>query len=204
MTNEAMAGRPFSSRTRSFTVCAACALNSTRMSLRKILNYNQKGIPMRKLLTITSVCCVLSLVFLARTSYAGTNLVTTTSQGSGAAWTAAIWKTNNGAGVGVGTAVAPVAGNTYTCVTNGVAYGNSTANTRVRNPVVTGVQTFPGDSLTLLTNTDIRCKTATGLIINFPGVGGNPGLILNGGVLNAGDNAIFVITGSVQVVSQSY
>ena len=159
---------------------------------------------MRKLLTITSVGCVLSLVFLARTSHAGTNLVTTTSQGSGANWTAAIWKTNNGAGVGVGTAVAPVAGNTYTCVSNGVAWGNSTANTRVRNPTVTGVQSFPGDSLTLLTNTDIRCKTATGLIINFPGVGSNPGLILDGGLLNSGDNAIFVITGSVQVVSQSY
>ena len=88
-----------------------------------------------------------------------------------------------------------MAGNTYELVANGVAFGDNKANTRVRNPVAAGVQTFPGDSLTFNTNTDIRAKTATGLVLNFPGVGGNPGLILNGGALNAGDNAVFEFAG---------
>src|SRR5262249_28994311 len=123
---------------------------------------------------------ILALPCLPRTGHAaGTNLITKTSQGAGAAWTATIWTTNNGTGNGVGAAVAPIAGNTYTEITNGTAFGNNTGNTRTRNPVVSGVTTFLGDSLTLTTNTDIRFKTATGLICNFPGVGGNPGLILS-------------------------
>src|SRR6266576_2328220 len=126
------------------------------------------------------------------------NLTTTNVQGAGTDWTYAVWKTN-----GVGTALSPVAGNTYECVSNGIAFGNNKNNTRIRNPALAGVQTFPGDSLTLNTNTEIRAK-AVGAILNFPGVGANPGLILNGGVLNAGDETVFEITGKVQVASQSY
>ena len=67
--------------------------------------------------------------------------------------------------------------------------------------------TFPGDSLTLNTNTEIRFKRAQNASViagNFPGTNGNPGLILNGGLLNAGDSSIFPVTGNVGVVSQSY
>src|SRR5436190_16881396 len=100
------------------------------------------------------------------------NLTTTSSQGAGENWTLAIWKTN-----GTGLALSPAAGHTYECVSNGVAFGNNKNNTRIRNPASTGLQTFPGDSLTLNTNTEIRAKQA-GAILDFPGVGGNPGLIL--------------------------
>src|ERR1017187_3538136 len=141
---------------------------------------------------------ILGVVFLlALVSSRAADLTTTISQGGGASWNDAIWKTN-----GLGTSVSPVSGNTYQCVSNGVAFGNNTGNTRIRNPLVGGLTTFPGDSLTLNTNTEIRFKTATGLVLNFPGVAGNAGLILNGGALNAGDDVIFSITGKVQVASQ--
>lgn len=143
---------------------------------------------------------LLSAIFIPPlVSLRAADLTTTISQGAGASWTDAIWKTN-----GLGTALSPVAGNTYECVSNGTAFGNNTANTRIRNPLAGGLTTFPGNSLTLNTNTEIRFKTATGLVLNFPGVAGNAGLILNGGVLNAGDDVVFTITGKVQVASQSY
>jgi hypothetical protein len=140
---------------------------------------------------------LLALVCLPASSRAA-NLTTTNVQGAGADWTLAIWQTN-----GTGTAVVPVAGNTYVCISNGVPFGNNKNNTRIRNPPTAGVQTFPGDSLTLNTNTEIRMKTA-GAVLNFPGVGGKPGLVLNGGVLNAGDDTVFAVTGRIQVASQSY
>jgi hypothetical protein len=126
-----------------------------------------------------------------------------TVQGGGSDWTAAIWQTNS-----AGTAVSPLAGNTYQCVSNGVPFGNNKNNTRIRNPTLPGTVTFPGDSLTLNTNTELRIKLTTvggtGPILNFPGVGANPGFILNGGVINVGDDTVFVITGKIQVASQSY
>lgn len=150
--------------------------------------------PLRNL---TCVRLGFALLFAGCSLYAD-NLTTTVNQGSGANWNAAIWKTN-----GVGTSVSPVAGNTYETVFNGVAFGNTTANTRIRNPATAGLQTFPGDWLKLGTNTELRMKQA-GAILNFPGVGGNPGLILDGGILNAGDDAVFEVQGKIQVASQSY
>ena len=129
---------------------------------------------------------------------AATNLTTTNVQPGGANWTAAIWKTN-----GTGTAVAPAAGNTYQTVFNGVSIGNGSSNTRIRNPAAAGVQTFPGDLLKMDTNTELRAKQLDA-ILNFPGVGGNPGLVLNGGMVNGGDDATFQITGKIRVDSQSY
>ena len=104
----------------------------------------------------------------------------------------AIWQTN-----GTGTAVSPVSGNTYECVSNGIAIGNDLNETLIRSPAVGGLSTFPGNSLTLDTNTEIRLKTV-GSTLNFPGVGGNPGLILKGGMLNVGDSGGFTVTGMVQ------
>jgi len=153
---------------------------------------------MRRLSSLTSAACVLLLLCSPNPAHAGTNLTTTIVEAAGTDWTAAIWKTN-----GTGTSVAPVAGNTYETVFNGTSIGNSTANTRIRNPAVAGLQTFPGNSLKLDTNTEVRAK-GVGAILNFPGVGGNPGLIVNGGMLNGGDDATFAITGKVQVAAQSY
>ncbi|HEY5914251.1 MAG TPA: immunoglobulin domain-containing protein, partial [Verrucomicrobiae bacterium] len=146
--------------------------------------------------TLSLGFCVCSLI---PSSSGAASLTTTNVQAGGANWTAAIWKTN-GAGTAVGP---PVPGNTYQCIPNGTPFGNGTSNTRIRNPALAGLQTFSGDSLTLNTNTELRMKAA-GAVLNFPGVGGNAGLILNGGVLNAGDDTVFTVTGKIQVASQSY
>jgi hypothetical protein len=150
------------------------------------------SLPKPKLNFASTSLFLTAVLFLAAAAQAA-NFTTVTSQGSGANWTAAIW--NPGP-------VSPSAGNTYECVANGTVFGTSTANTRLRNPATAGIQTFPGDSLTLNTNTEIRAKTA-GAILDFPGVNGNPGLILKGGVLNPGDNAVFTITGKIAVESFS-
>jgi mono/diheme cytochrome c family protein len=126
------------------------------------------------------------------------NLTTTTVQASGSDWTAAIWKTN-----GAGTAVSPVAGNNYSLITDGTAIGNSLNNTRVRSPATAGNYTFPGDSLTLNANTELRAKNEPGTL-TFNGVGANPGLILDGGMLNGGTDGALTIAGTVRVTSQSY
>jgi hypothetical protein len=138
----------------------------------------------------------------AAVSAQAADFVTTTAQASGANWTAAIWSNPPNT-----TLTAPAAGNTYQLVQNGTAFGSTAAgggmnNTRVRNPATAGVQSFPGDSLTMNANTEIRAK-AVGAILNFPGVGGNPGLILNGGALNAGDDFVFPIQGKVAVNAPS-
>ena len=140
---------------------------------------------------------VVVLTWVSLSSH-GADLTTTTAQAAGTDWTAAIWRIN-----GAGAAMAPVPGNTYQCVANGVPFGNSLNNTRIRNPAVAGLRTFPGDSLTLNANTELRMKMA-GAVLNFPGASGNAGLVLNGGVLNAGDDSVFVVTGKVQVAAQSY
>jgi hypothetical protein len=132
------------------------------------------------------------------------NFTTTVQQASGDAshWNTAIW--NPGP-------VVPTAGNTYEVLVGG----------RVRSPngtVASGgtatdnqTFTFPGDSLQLdgngFSNTpanagELRLKQGfNGATFNFPGVGGNPGLILNGGQLNDGEDRILKIAGIVGTVS---
>jgi len=153
---------------------------------------------MRRIIPLITSCC-----FLACLPYAGqaqeTNYTSAQTVGSGNSWNGNYWQLN-GAGALVGP---PTAGNTYELVSNGTAFGNNQANTRTRNPAVTGVQTFPGDSLTLDANTEMRMKN-NGSILNFPGTNGNPGLILNGGIINVGDDGNFPITGVIEVASQSY
>jgi hypothetical protein len=126
------------------------------------------------------------------------DLTTTNVEAVGSDWNTFLWRIN-----GTGTAFAPSAGNTYQTLFNGTFIGNSNNNTRIRNPAAVGIQNFAGDSLTLNTNTELRVKTA-GAILRFLGVGGNPGLILNGGMLNAADDATFSIIGNIQVASQSF
>jgi fibronectin type 3 domain-containing protein len=106
------------------------------------------------------------------------------------------WYTNNsGVGIWQPGNTSPSPGNTYECV----AGGNPT---RIRNPTFGGIQTFPGDSLQLDTNTEVRAKQ-TVTAINFPGVSGNPGLIMNGGNMDTGDNAVFNVTGVILVQNPS-
>jgi len=117
-------------------------------------------------------------------------------------WNAAIWQPGS---------VTPSAGNTYELLVN-----TATA-TRLRSPNGTTGSggtgaagqtfTFPGDSLTLngagfttgTTSTELRFKASfDSTTFNFPGVGGNPGLILNGGILNDGDDRILTLSGSIR------
>src|ERR1051326_7640867 len=110
------------------------------------------------------------------------NFTTSVQQAAGQNWSAAIW--NPGP-------VSPTAGNTYECIAGG-------GPTRVRNPAAAGVQTFPGDSLTLDAGSEIRAKNP-GATLDFPGVGGRAGLVMNGGNIDTGDNAVFPVTGSILV-----
>ena len=89
----------------------------------------------------------------------------------------------------------PSPGNTYAAVFNGTTIGNGLNNTRIRSPAVSGTATFAGDSLTLNANTELRAKGNLPTTLNFPGVNGNPGLILNGGMLNDGDSTCSRIGG---------
>jgi hypothetical protein len=157
---------------------------------------------------LTYLCCALSLACLPLASRAS-NLISTANVSTSAGWnTASIWKTNGLGAVGPN----PVAGNTYECQSNTIPFGNNVGNSRMRNLYATGQanpQTFPGDSLTLDSNTEFRTKrigSSSGTIptVIFPGVSGNPGLILNGGVLNAGDDGTFPIAGVIQVASTSF
>src|SRR5436190_804673 len=132
---------------------------------------------------------------------------TTFSMGSApTAWTNQIWKVNAADTF----SNAPFAGTNYIAMSNGIAQSGNVANTRLRNPAVDGTINFPGDSLTLQTNTDIRFKKGAAAgppfpflsptVTRFPGVGGNPGLILDGGSLNPGDDATFPIAGAIRVL----
>jgi len=133
---------------------------------------------------------------------------------------AAYWKLN---GTG-STTVQPFAGtatatttnyNFFLLNSNGVSLGNGNLPATIRDPYTAtypNVATFPGDTLILATNTQIRFKhggtsaagnLATGVAYNIPtnnfaGNFGMPGLILNGGCLNTGDAGYaYVLTGSM-------
>jgi hypothetical protein len=140
--------------------------------------------------SVTSSVATLTLV-------AAQNFTTTVCEPSSENWNSAVWQTNGGPLVG------PVAGNTYEALYNGYALGNSALNTRVRAPNQGGMNTFPGASLTLDTNTELRTK-ASGTLLNFPGTNGSPGLILNGGNISEGDAGNYLYYGVIEVAAQSY
>ena len=145
-----------------------------------------------------TIAKILLITFAASSmSLQAAEFTTAVQQGTAAHWVQNIWQPG---------AVVPTAGNTYVAI----AGGNPT---RLRNPAsgsgdaVIGVKTFPGDSLQLDSGSEIRAKGLSGTTANtldFPGVGGNAGLILNGGNLDNGDNAaIFGLTGVVLVQTDS-
>jgi hypothetical protein len=139
-------------------------------------------------------------------------MVTQVSQGSGLWWGGTnVWRTNLTQGIVFTNLPSVIPGNTYTVLSNATRFGNNTGNARLRNNLTNAnnIITFAGDSLTLTTNTDIRFKNittpaSTPLVANFPGVGGNPGLILSGGILGAGDDGNFFVGGSIAISNQSY
>jgi hypothetical protein len=126
----------------------------------------------------------------------GAPFITMAQQGTANHWGQQIWSNPPSASVS-----SPVPGYAHAAV----AGGNPT---RIRNPAeasgdpVIGVKTFPGDSLRLDANTEIRAK-GVGNTLNFPGVDGGPGLIFNGGNIDAGDDTMFPVTGVIQVLAPS-
>ena len=89
---------------------------------------------MKTIPLVTLAVCLHELLLLP---IRAANFTTNVTQAAGADWNAAIWQPGP---------VSPTAGNTYEAISNGTAFGNGTANTRVRNPAVVGIQTFPGNS----------------------------------------------------------
>ena len=142
-------------------------------------------------LSLSSFVCFVAVLSPGIATRAA-NLTTMVQQGTGNKWSDAIWQPGG---------VVPVAGNTYECV----AGGNPT---RVRNPAsgsgdaVIGVKTFPGDWLQMDAGSEIRSK-GPGNTLDFPGKAGEAGLILNGGNLDTGDNAVFPLTGVILVQADS-
>jgi hypothetical protein len=145
--------------------------------------------------SIRRVSCALGAALLLAAPSFGAVFTTTVTQAAGQNWGAAFWIPQGG-----GAAVAPSAGNTYFVNSNGVAIANLSANARIRNPTSAGVQTFPGDQLTITTNAEFRFKTGSGAI-NFPGVNGNPGLVMDGGVWNIADAFNPTVTGRVHIAT---
>src|ERR1035437_4554710 len=152
------------------------------------------------IILLTSIVCALSLLWSAGTSRAD-NLTTITSESSSQDWNSSIWQTN-GTGTFKGT---PVVGNTYQMIYNGIPVGNGAASTLVRTPTTSSNKaiTFKGDSLTIGTNAELKLKKAATTpvnptIVTFAGVSGNPGLIIDGGVLNSGQGTwTFNVVGSI-------
>ena len=99
-------------------------------------------------------------------------------------WNDAIWQPGP---------ASPVAGNTYEVLDGGI----------LRNPPDGGTQVFPGDSLTLDSGSRLKATGWSGVTLSFPGVDGNPGLILNGGKLQATYGRAFTISGQMSVVADS-
>jgi hypothetical protein len=161
------------------------------------MNTSSVSVPLR-------LSAAIAIALACASPASAANFTTNVQQASGDAnhWNAAIWSPGP---------IAPTAGNTYEVLAGG----------RVRSPngtVASGgtatdnqTFTFPGDSLQLdgngFSNTpasagELRLKqNYNGATFNFPGVGGNPGLILNGGQINDGEERILKISGIVGTVT---
>jgi hypothetical protein len=137
---------------------------------------------------------------LAAASVHAANFTTTTQQAGGENWNAAIW--NPGP-------VSPTPGNTYEVLPGGRTRPPNGTTASGGTGAVNQSFTFPGDSLKLTGvgfgttgSGELRLKQDfNGPIFNFPGVGSNPGLILNGGIINDGDDRIMTIAGRISAVA---
>jgi hypothetical protein len=121
------------------------------------------------------------------TSVQGVNFTTSIQEVSGQTWNDAIWEPGPDV---------PIAGNTYEVLSGGM----------IRTPSAGGLQTFPGDSLTLDSGAVIIASGSSDTTLYFPGVNGNPGLILNGGTIQKAHqpgSPTFTIAGQMAVVAPS-
>jgi Concanavalin A-like lectin/glucanases superfamily/Fibronectin type III domain len=100
------------------------------------------------------------------------------------AWNEAIWQPGPSS---------PVLGNTYEALDGSL----------IGNPLGLGAQTFPGDSLIVDAGATVQANGPVGTSLDFPGVDGNAGLILDGGTLLVGDDHTFRISGSIYVAADS-
>jgi hypothetical protein len=134
-------------------------------------------------LGLRGIAGFLAFFTLAITSEAA--LYTTTSNSSYAvsSWTDAIWQPGP---------TTPVSGNTYEILAGGI----------VQNPPG-GSSIFPGDALTLDRGAKLWLNAISPTTSSFPGVNGNPGLILNGGKLQVGNTNTFTLDGQISVVANS-
>jgi hypothetical protein len=154
----------------------------------------------------------LGLLICCRTAQAA-YLTSTNIQGTTpGTWTVnSDWQTNTAVsrpGTGatqVGPKIAATTGNDYETISNGVAILNGTGSpnvTFIRTPGTGPASTFPGTSLTLDANTVLMYKAANNQVDTYTN------LILKGGVickaLGGTGGSTAVITGAVQVVSQTY
>ncbi len=181
---------PASDRSSVFATSACPSLKSARVKSLRLF-------PERLRIIALGLAC--GTVLCLPLSCWAANYTSKSVVGAGANWTGNYWQLN-GAGALVGP---PTAGNTYELIANGstLTSGN---DTRTRNPANPGVQTFPGDSLMLDTNSDIRLK-GPGAISTFPGPGGGQaGFILNGGGINIGDDGKFWIDGVIEARQLSF
>ena len=184
-----------------------------------------------KTIALVGSLAALMLASRADAQFVTNNYVYNGNQGSspGTNWygtgVTAYWKTNlqqtaNYSQPTNGTATATTTNyNIYTLTNNGTAVGNATTTTLIRDPFTSpfyNVVTFPGDSLILGTNTQLRFKhggSGPNYVANvplniptnnFPGNFGLPGLVLDGGVLNGGDSGFaWVIMGTLYAVPGS-
>jgi hypothetical protein len=121
------------------------------------------------------------------------------------------WQTNTAVGrpgtgaTQVGSKGVAAIGNDYEIISNGVAIVNGTGSpnvTFIRTPGTGPASAFPGLSLTLDTNTVLMYKAANNQVDTYTN------LILKGGVickaLGGTGGSTAIITGAVQVVSQTY
>jgi hypothetical protein len=119
----------------------------------------------------------------------GAHFTTSVAQAIGRDWNDPIWSPGP---------VSPTSGNSYEVLAGGL----------VRNPFLNSTSMFPGDSLQLNTGSILRMKPpADGVTttLNFPGVGGAPGLILNGGGIDPGQGqTLFVVGGRMDVITDSF
>ncbi len=158
---------------------------------------------MKKLILASAIAAL----FTGTTAFAA-SFTTTVHATSGNDWTTVGAGWSSGAGA--------TAGNTYEAKT-------SAGTTVVRSPAATGAFNFPGDQLildgvgdTVLANSTVTITGGTSTVLqlkgggtstyNFNSVSGNPGLILNGGMVNggfAGSNTTYTLGGSIQVATTS-
>jgi hypothetical protein len=142
-----------------------------------------QGFSVRRLV---SIAILLALPVPITASWAE-NFTTSVQVNATQTWDDAIWEPGF---------VTATSGNTYEVLGGSVIW----------NPPLGFLETFTGDSLTLDPGSRLVIAGPVNKFLNFRGVDGNPGLILDGGWLRTEQetsNQVYIITGSISVTSGS-